>query len=73
MKKDDDQYKPIIDLRARVLNDFKKYMKVVLKKEPEFNFNEYFKASEYYDSSIVIDNSTMKFLGSLIKKIISKI
>ena len=48
-------------------------MKVVLKKEPEFNFNEYFKASEYYDSSIVIDNSTMKFLGSLIKKIISKI
>lgn len=69
MKKDDERYKVIIDLRARVLNDFKKYFKAVLKEEKEFNFTEYYKNSEYYDSSITIDNTTMKFIGSLIKKI----
>lgn len=72
MKKDDSDYKSLVDLRARVLNDFKKYLKIVLSKEPEFNFGDYFKSSEYYDNSIEIDNSTLKFLGSLIKKFVKK-
>lgn len=66
MKKDSDSYKPLIDLRARVLNDFKKYFKLILNQEPDFNFAEYFKKSDYYDNNIVIDNNTLKFSGKLI-------
>lgn len=69
MNKDDEEYKKLIDLRARVLNDFRKYLKIVLEQDKEFNFTEYYKNSEYYDSSIVIDNTTMKFIGDLLKKI----
>lgn len=68
MKKGDSSYKELIDLRARVLNDFKKYFKIVMEKEPDFNFTEYFQNSEYYNENIIIDNSTLKFTGSLIKK-----
>ena len=68
MSKDDDKYKTIIDLRARVLNDFKKYFKVVSTKEPDFNFTEYFQKSEYANDKITIDNSTLKLTGNLIKK-----
>ena len=73
MKKDDSQYKILIDLRARVLNDFKKYLKIILESEPDFNFGDYFKSSEYYDANIIIDNSTLKFSGSLIKKFIKSL
>ena len=73
MKKDDPQYKTLIDLRARVLNDFKKYLKILLESEPDFDFGNYFKSSEYYDANITIDNSTLKFSGSLIKKFIKSL
>ena len=68
MKKDDDSYKVLIDLRARVLNDFKKYFKIVTNEEPNFNFAKYYEDSEYNNGNIVIDNSTLKFSGNLIKK-----
>lgn len=70
MKKNDTTYKSLIDLRARVLNDFKKYIRVVLKSEPDFDFAEYFKGTDYYNGNIVIDNSTLKYSGNLIKKFI---
>ena len=72
MKRDDDQYKKYINLRARVLNDFKKYIKVVTDTEPEFNFTEYFKSSDYSNDNLVIDNSTLKYSGKLIGKILKK-
>lgn len=68
MKKNDDSYKEFVDLRARVLNDFKKYFKIVMEEEPDFNFTKYYQESEYNNSNIVIDNSTLKFSGNLIKK-----
>lgn len=68
MKRDDTAYKSFIDLRARVLNDFKKYFKIVSEAESDFNFTNYFEKSEYYNGNIVIDNSVLKFSGDLIKK-----
>lgn len=73
MKKDDKEYKKYIDLRARVLNDFKKYFKIVLDNDPEFNFTEYFKKSEYYNGNIIIDNSVLKYTGKMIKEFIKMI
>lgn len=67
MKKHDESYKVLIDLRARVLNDFKKYFKIIIEAEPGFNFAKYYEESEYNNSNIVIDNSTLKFSGNLIK------
>lgn len=73
MDKADDNYKKFIDLRARVLNDFKKYFNIVLEKEPDFNFSEYFQKSEYYNGNVIIDNSILKFAGNLIKKFLDSL
>ena len=73
MDKEDENYKKFINLRARVLNDFKKYFKIVIEKEPNFNFSEYFQKSEYYNGNIVIDNSILKYTGSLIKKFLQSL
>lgn len=73
MEKADDNYKKFIDLRARVLNDFKKYFKIVIEKEPDFNFSDYFQKSEYYNGNIIIDNSILKFTGKLIKKFLKSL
>lgn len=67
MKRNDENYKPLIDLRARVLNDFTKYLKIVLKVEPEFNFTEYYQSTDYYTGNITIDKSVFKFGGKIIK------
>jgi hypothetical protein len=67
MKKDDPDYKSLIDLRARVLNDFKKYFKIVSGLDKDFNFEKYFQQSDYYNANIKIDNSTIKYAKSVIK------
>lgn len=73
MKKEDENYKKFVDLRARVLNDFKKYFKIVLEKEPDFDFAAYFQKSEYYNGNIIIDNSILRFTGRLIKKFLESL
>lgn len=70
-KNNDIQYKEYVNLRARVLNDFKKYFKVVTKKEKNFNFEGYLKNSEYYDKTIKIDRHTLKYAGNLITTFIA--
>lgn len=72
MKKKDNNYKELIDLRARIMNDFTTYFKVVKHVEPKFDFSEYIKNTEYYNKEIEIDSSTLKYSGSLIKSILSK-
>lgn len=57
----------LINLRSRILNDFKKYIKVVLKSDSNFDFTEYFNSSPYYDKSITIDANTLKWSGKLLK------
>ena len=59
--------------RARILNDFNKYMKVVLAEDREFNFQEYFEKSQFSDAVIMINRETIdwstKILSSLLKNI----
>jgi hypothetical protein len=66
MNKNDERYTKLINLRARVLNDFKKYFKVVLDAEPDFDFNDYFKKSEYNNATIVIDKSIIRVTAKAI-------
>lgn len=70
MKKGDNSYKELIDLRARVINDFKKYFKIVQSIEPNFDFETYIKDSEYYDKTVIVDKHTLKYTGKTIKEII---
>ena len=51
--------KKLLDLRARVLNDFRKYLQLVMEVEPNFNFNEYY--SPYYDGSVEVDDDILRF------------
>ena len=59
-----------IKVRARILNDFNKYMKVVLKKDPGFNFAAYYETSPFYANTIEINKGTIKGVKSLINYIL---
>ena len=69
-KQQDPEYKELTDLRARVINDFTKYFKIIKTNDKEFDFNKYIKNSEYYNKTITVDNSTLKFTGNYIKAIL---
>lgn len=73
IKKSDKEYKELTDLRARILNDFTAYFKLVKTIEKDFDFMEYMKSSEYYNKYLVVDGSTLKQSGSLVKKFINLI
>lgn len=62
------EYKDLIKLKARAMNDFTKYMKIINKVEKNFDFQEYLKHTEYYDKTMIIGNDTLKYSGSYIKK-----
>lgn len=49
------------DMRARILNDFNKYLKVVNKHEPDFVFTDGYEQSPYTDASIRINSNTIKY------------
>ena len=53
--------------KAKIVNDFKYFMKELLKIEPDFNFTEYFESSPFSSSATQIDGGTMKVIGSAIK------
>lgn len=48
------------DMRARVLNDFNKYLKIVNKNDSTYVFSEDYEKSKYTDSSFKISNHTLK-------------
>lgn len=62
------EYRDLIKLKARAMNDFTKYMKIVNRVEKNFDFTEYIKHTEYYDKTMIIGNDTLKYSGSYIKK-----
>ena len=72
MDKNSPNYKESIDLRARVMNDFHKISKIVFDKDINFDFNKYFKKSEYSNESLEVDYNVLKYSGKLIKSIIGK-
>lgn len=59
--------KELVKIRARVLNDFHKYLKVVLKNDKQFNFSNYYQRSEFCDDSFVITAPTIKHAGKYAK------
>lgn len=56
--------------RARVLNDFNKYIKIVLKADPTFNFAEYYEQSPFYHNTIEVKGSTINKLKDIINYIL---
>lgn len=59
--------KELVKIRARVLNDFHKYLKIVLKNDKQFNFSNYYQRSEFCDDSFVITAPTLKHAGKYAK------
>lgn len=55
--KDEDDINDYQVIRARVLNDFNKYIKMI----PGFNFTEYYNDSPFSDATIKIDKHTLKY------------
>ena len=49
------------DMRARILNDFNKYLKIVNKAEPDFDFTSGYEESPYSDAAIKIHSHTLKY------------
>lgn len=57
------------DLRARILNDFNKYIKIVSENEENFNFSKEFDKSIYNNNSYSISKHTLKHGIQYIKSI----
>lgn len=55
--------------RARILNDFNKYSRIVNSQDETFNFTEYYNNSPFSDVTIKINNSTLHHGGKLVKNI----
>lgn len=56
--------------RAKLLNDFNKYLAIVCNKDKDFNFTEYFEASPYNDALIKIDSNTLHHGLKILKDIL---
>lgn len=61
------------NVRAKILNDFKKYIKEILNKDEEFNFTEYYNNSPFSDATVKISTSTLKHASSYLKELLSLI
>ncbi len=66
----EDKLKEYTKVRARILNDFNKYLEFVLEREPNFNFTEYYNDSPFSDVSIKIPGSLISGLVQLLKQIL---
>lgn len=60
--------------KARIINDIKHYMNIVLiSYDPKFNFTEYYENSPFSSAFIQIDGTTITGAGKLIKSIVKGI
>jgi hypothetical protein len=57
--------------RAKILNDFSKYLKFIQEKDPEFVFGKYFEDSEFNIYETKIDRNTVQMTINTIYNIIS--
>ena len=53
-----------------MIGDFKKYMPVVQKSDPQFDFSNYYERSPYSDDTIKVSNSTINGLLRMVKTIL---
>lgn len=58
------------DSKALILNDFKKYLDIVLQQEKDFDFEKYFIESPYYDQTYRVGKDTIKNTINLIKTVL---
>lgn len=65
-----DKRKSYMDTRAHIIADHKKYLAIVLDKDPEFNFDNYFTYSPYCRDSTVIHKDTINGIIKGIKKLL---
>lgn len=65
----DDDYKA----RANILNDFKYYMEIVMKIDPDFNFTEYYDNSPFSSATMKINGPTLDFMGKMIGSFLKSI
>lgn len=72
-KLDKDELKAVNTSRARILNDFNKYIKIVLKEDKNFNFNNFYAKSKFDDKQIRVNRSTLKYSYEYIKKVLKDI
>lgn len=61
--------KSLYQSRARILNDFNTYLKIITKNEKDFNFTEYYNNTPFSDATIKIKSSTLKHGVDLIKSL----
>lgn len=66
----DEDRKYYNDARARIRNDIDKYLDIVYKHEPDFNFNDYYEDSPFSDAAYKVRPSTIKFTIKSIKNIL---
>ncbi len=65
-----EELKAINDSRARIYNDFQKYLNIVQTKEKDFNFNNYYEESPFSNSAYKLNASTIKYAKDFIKSLI---
>lgn len=59
-----------IKTRARILNDFNKYLKIVLDKESDFNFSMYYEESPFYANTFEVKRGTLNKIKDMISCIL---
>ena len=64
-----DQVKAYNDAKAKIMNDFKFYLKEVMIDDPRFNFTEYYENSPFSSTTTKISSSTIVFLTKMIRKL----
>lgn len=61
------------DLRARILNDFKKYLAMIIAYDKDFDFDAYFKKSPYNDRTLFVNKDTMIYFTKILRAIVQSI
>ena len=56
--------------RAKIMNDFYKYVDIIQKKEPNFNFTAYYEESPFSDAVYKVRPSTLKFTIKTLKDLV---
>ena len=59
--------------RARILNDFKKYLKMVVANDKNFDFTDYFTKSKYNDRSLFVNVDTLKYTGKVVAAVVKSL
>ena len=62
--------KQMKDTRALAMNDFKKYLKVVIEHEKDFNFTQYYEESGFKQNTIRVPGATLDYSFDYLEKLL---